>query len=87
MKEYTKILDVKRYVERVKRTIRIIDEIEQEDLKKHKFILVKCKNNEEFYTLRKYYNGELKSVIYDTIDVISGNLDGIKQTILDYKMK
>lgn len=70
MKEYKKIIDVKLYEEKARKQILIIKEIQEDDAKKYDFELIKDDTKENYYTLRKYYDGIEKAVIYNTIDVI-----------------
>lgn len=86
MKEYSKILDVEKYEEQAKRQITIIRGIQEDDAKKYDFRLEKDAQNEQFFTLTKYYNGEQKAQIYNTIDVITEHLKAIKQSIIDFKI-
>ena len=86
MKEYSKILDVEKYEEQAKRQITIITAIQEDDAKKYDFKLEKDAQNEQFFTLTKYYNGEQKAQIYNTIDVITEHLKAIKQTLIDFKI-
>lgn len=86
MKEYKKILDVEKYEEQAKRQITIIRGIQEDDAKKYDFKLEKDAQNEQFFTLTKYYNGEQKAQIYNTIDVITEHLKAIKQTLIDFKL-
>lgn len=87
MKEYKKILDVKQYEEKARKQINIIKEIQEEDTKRHDFTLKQDTQEENYYTLTKYYNGEQKTQIYNTIDVITEHLKAIKQTLIDLKRK
>ena len=87
MKEYKKILDVKLYEEKARKQIALIKEIEEEDTKRHDFTLKQDTQEENYYTLTKYYNGEQKTQIYNTIDVIAEHLKAIKQTLIDLKRK
>lgn len=86
MKEYKKILDVEKYEEQAKRQITIIRGIQEDDAKKYDFKLKKDAQNEQFFTLTKYYNGEQRAQIYNTIDVITEHLKAIKQTLIDFKL-
>ena len=86
MKEYTKILDVEKYEEQARRQITIIKGIQEDDAKKYDFKLEKDAQNEQFFTLTKYYNGEQRAQIYNTIDVITEHLKAIKQTLIDFKL-
>lgn len=86
MKEYSKILDVEKYEEQAKRQITIIKGIQEDDAKKYDFKLEKDAQNEQFFTLTKYYNGEQRAQIYNTIDVITEHLKAIKQTLIDFKL-
>ena len=86
MKEYKKILDVEKYEEQAKRQITIIKGIQEDDAKKYDFKLEKDAQNEQFFTLTKYYNGEQRAQIYNTIDVITEHLKAIKQTLIDFKL-
>lgn len=86
MKEYSKILDVEKYEEQAKRQITIIKGIQEDDTKKYDFELIKDDTKENYYTLRKYYDGIEKAVIYNTIDVITEHLKAVKQSIIDFKI-
>ena len=86
MKEYSKILDVEKYEEQAKRQITIIRGIQEDDAKKYDFKLEKDAQNEQFFTLTKYYNGEQRAQIYNTIDVITEHLKAIKQSLIDFKL-
>lgn len=85
MKKYEKIMDVLKYEEQAKKQINLIKELQKEDAKKYDFKLEKDTKNEQFYTLRKYYDGELRLTLYNTIDIIMEHLKAIKQTIIDLK--
>ena len=87
MKEYNKIIDVEKYEEIARRQIAFIKEIEEEDTRRHDFTLKQDTQEENYYTLTKYYNGEQKTQIYNTIDVIAEHLKAIKQTLIDLKRK
>ena len=87
MKEYKKIIDVKLYEEKARKQIALIKEIEEEDTRRHDFTLKQDTQEENYYTLTKYYNGEQKAQIYNTIDVITEHLKAIKQTLIDLKIK
>lgn len=86
MKEYKKIIDVKLYEEKARKQILIIKEIQEDDTKKYDFELIKDDTKENYYTLRKYYDGIEKAVIYNTIDVIMEHLKAVKQSIIDFKI-
>jgi len=86
MKEYKKIMDVKQYEERARKQILIIKEIQADDVKKYDFKLERDAKKEEFFTLRVFYNGIEKSVIYNTIDVITEHIKAVKQSIIDFKI-
>lgn len=86
MKEYKKIIDVKLYEEKARKQILIIKEIQEDDQKKYDFELIKDDTKENYYTLRKYYDGIEKAVIYNTIDVIMEHLKAVKQSIIDFKI-
>lgn len=86
MKEYKKILDVKLYEEKARKQINIIKEIQEDDTKKYDFKLEKDAQNEQFFTLTKYYDGIEKAVIYNTIDVITEHIKAVKQSIIDFKI-
>lgn len=87
MKEYNKIIDVEKYEQIAKKQIALIKEIEEEDTRRHDFTLKQDTQEENYYTLTKYYNGEQKTQIYNTIDVIAEHLKAIKQTLIDLKRK
>lgn len=87
MKEYNKIIDVEKYEQIARRQISLIKEIEEEDTRRHDFTLKQDTQEENYYTLTKYYNGEQKTQIYNTIDVIAEHLKAIKQTLIDLKRK
>ena len=88
MKEYKKIYDIKEFTKRIQETINIIKKLDSN----YNIIVSKPteEDNENYIYLHIYYNSKIMvydKLKYNTIDVISDYLNGIKDCLLNIEDK
>lgn len=77
--EYKKIYYVEDYYILIDLCIKNIKKLNN----RYEFKVIKDTKKENYFYLEKYYNNEMKSKIYESIDCLYMYLKGIKETLQD----